>query len=354
MLDFYDSLFRYSAVAIFSLIGILSLREYGWRLAAVLGALSSFAAAAYLLETQPQEYAAFNSVIILLRPLNSLGVIFIWLFSLSQFNDGFQLKARHYGVAGVYCLATFADDIMCWAGDIYCVQVSSGSIAFIRLGILLHMIYVAWQGRADDLLETRRQFRALYSVMVTVFITAITIVETWFRGLGYYQEVYVFQAFSFVVLGGALILKITKVDHGIILVNEKKRAEHPRRKEPPQDAAERYDLDHIIKTVDGQKLYLEQGLTITLLSQKVGLPEHRVRRLINQHLGYRNFADFLNNYRISQARKFLAAPENRNQQILTIAMDLGYGSLGPFNRAFKERTGSTPSEYRKKALAETE
>ncbi|WP_081786483.1 helix-turn-helix domain-containing protein [Kordiimonas gwangyangensis] len=32
-------------------------------------------------------------------------------------------------------------------------------------------------------------------------------------------------------------------------------------------------------------------------------------------------------------------------------MDLGYGSLGPFNRAFKERTGLTPSEYRRNVLS---
>jgi AraC-like DNA-binding protein len=33
--------------------------------------------------------------------------------------------------------------------------------------------------------------------------------------------------------------------------------------------------------------------------------------------------------------------------ILTLALDLGYASLSPFNRAFKAHTGLTPSEYRR-------
>ena len=32
--------------------------------------------------------------------------------------------------------------------------------------------------------------------------------------------------------------------------------------------------------------------------------------------------------------------------ILTIALEAGYGSIGPFNRAFKQRMGMTPTEYR--------
>jgi AraC-like DNA-binding protein len=33
--------------------------------------------------------------------------------------------------------------------------------------------------------------------------------------------------------------------------------------------------------------------------------------------------------------------------LIHLALDLGYPAPGPFNRAFKEATGRTPSEYRK-------
>jgi AraC-like DNA-binding protein len=35
--------------------------------------------------------------------------------------------------------------------------------------------------------------------------------------------------------------------------------------------------------------------------------------------------------------------------VLTIALDAGFQSIGPFNRAFKTETGLTPTEYRKQA-----
>jgi len=69
--------------------------------------------------------------------------------------------------------------------------------------------------------------------------------------------------------------------------------------------------------------------------------------LINKHFGYQNFSEFLNSYRISAAKTTLKDPEQARLSVLTIALDLGYGSIGPFNRACKQTTGFTPSKYRK-------
>jgi AraC-like DNA-binding protein len=40
--------------------------------------------------------------------------------------------------------------------------------------------------------------------------------------------------------------------------------------------------------------------------------------------------------------------------VLTIAMDAGFQSIGPFNRAFKAETGMTPTEFRREALSRLE
>jgi AraC-like DNA-binding protein len=95
----------------------------------------------------------------------------------------------------------------------------------------------------------------------------------------------------------------------------------------------------------------EPDLSLGTLAERLKLPEHRLRRLINKGLGYRNFATFLNDHRVSQAKRMLADPENSRQQIVTLAFELGYASLAPFNRAFRELTGMTPTEYRAQALA---
>jgi AraC-like DNA-binding protein len=96
-----------------------------------------------------------------------------------------------------------------------------------------------------------------------------------------------------------------------------------------------------------ERIYRHEGLTIGSLATKLSVPEYKLRRLINQELGYRNFNVFLNNHRIEEAKAALADPSQAEVPVITIAMDAGFQSLGPFNRAFKATTGVTPTEYRK-------
>ena len=72
--------------------------------------------------------------------------------------------------------------------------------------------------------------------------------------------------------------------------------------------------------------------------------EYRVRKVINGRMGYRNFSQFLNHYRVAEAARRLVEPETRR---LPIAIDVGYASLAPFNKAFKATYGVTPTEYRR-------
>ena len=91
---------------------------------------------------------------------------------------------------------------------------------------------------------------------------------------------------------------------------------------------------------------VEGDLEVTL---EQDLPEYRLRRAINRGLGYRNFNEYLNRHRLADAKQALADPGQATVPILTIALDSGFQSLGPFNRAFKADTGGTPTEYRKAA-----
>jgi len=60
---------------------------------------------------------------------------------------------------------------------------------------------------------------------------------------------------------------------------------------------------------------------------------------------------FLNRYRIDEAKTALADSSQKDVPVLTIGMDAGFRSLGPFNRAFKADTGLTPTGFRGLALA---
>ncbi|OUR88943.1 hypothetical protein A9Q81_22685 [Gammaproteobacteria bacterium 42_54_T18] len=97
----------------------------------------------------------------------------------------------------------------------------------------------------------------------------------------------------------------------------------------------------------GQSRFKEMGMTLATLAQYVQVPEYRLRAVINGDLGYRNFNAYLNHYRVRCACELLAEPGNRDS-ILDISMECGYKSLSTFNKAFKDITSLTPSEYRKK------
>ena len=90
------------------------------------------------------------------------------------------------------------------------------------------------------------------------------------------------------------------------------------------------------------------ALTIGSFAQQVGIPEHRLRKLINQQLNYRNFNDFLNHYRLEEVTRRLTDPAEADLPVLTIAMDAGYRSMTTFNRAFRANIGETPTSYRQK------
>lgn len=109
-------------------------------------------------------------------------------------------------------------------------------------------------------------------------------------------------------------------------------------------------IDKIQRIMIEQELYRKEKLTIGQLAEALEEQEYKTRRVINQEMGYRNFIDFINSYRIREATDFLKDRTKSNLTILEIAYKTGFNSIGPFNRAFKQATGFTPTDYRKKFI----
>src|SRR5262249_41862311 len=100
-----------------------------------------------------------------------------------------------------------------------------------------------------------------------------------------------------------------------------------------------------------ERLYARTALSLGALARLLDTQEHVLRRVINRGLGFRNFNDFLHAYRLPEAAQSLRDPAAARVPVLTIALESGYGSIGPFNRAFRSRFGMTPTQYRRGALA---
>ena len=106
-------------------------------------------------------------------------------------------------------------------------------------------------------------------------------------------------------------------------------------------------FNEILKLIVDEKRYLESDLSLAGVSKLVGKSAQKTSAVINQY-AKRNFNDFINYYRIQDAKKMLSNIENEKFKISSIAYDTGFSSISSFNSAFKKFEGITPSSIRKK------
>lgn len=100
------------------------------------------------------------------------------------------------------------------------------------------------------------------------------------------------------------------------------------------------------------KLYLKQDLSLIDLSKLIEISPNLISQIINEELGH-NFFEFVNQYRVDEAKRLLANGESKRYTIASIAYDSGFNNKTSFNNYFKKITGSTPSEYRNTTLKST-
>lgn len=95
-----------------------------------------------------------------------------------------------------------------------------------------------------------------------------------------------------------------------------------------------------VMTEDG--LYRRSDLTLTILAQEVGVNRTYLSQYINQNGG--TFYDYVNTYRIEEAKSLLATTDKSMQEIADLC---GFASRSSFTRTFRDHTTLTPTDYRK-------
>lgn len=107
-------------------------------------------------------------------------------------------------------------------------------------------------------------------------------------------------------------------------------------------------LERLKELMKTEKPYVDSELNLRHLAQAIGTTSHKLSQVINEQLNC-NFFEFVNKYRIEEAKTALLAPENKDLKIIAIAYDCGFNSKSTFYTAFKKITSQTPSEYRQQA-----
>ena len=226
---------------------------------------------------------------------------------------------------------------------------------------LLFILLAAWRivaGLRGDLVERRRRLRPLLAVLAVLYAGGIALMN---MVVGWQLAGATGQIVEAAVLAGlaaAFALLTLRADQSLAgpLVVEARRPDPDEAREPSAAVDDQEDalLARLRRLMEEEKVYRQEGFGVAALVAALNVPEYRLRRLINQRLGHRNFSSFVNGYRLAEATAALADPNQADVPILTIALDAGFQSIGPFNRAFKAHTGMTPTAYRKQVDSRTQ
>jgi AraC-like DNA-binding protein len=110
------------------------------------------------------------------------------------------------------------------------------------------------------------------------------------------------------------------------------------------ERAERY-LKRLVELMESERPYTDGDLTLQKLAERLSIPAQHLSQTLNGRLN-RSFTDFVNAYRVEDAKRRLTDPKLSHYSVLAIAEDVGFNSKSSFNAVFKKHTGMTPSEFR--------
>ena len=291
------------------------------------------------------ESQAIQSVPVL-KYIAMIGAICIpvqfWFLARAIFDDHFKFAPRLIGwflVQLVPHVNFFICDVVSRSWFARMSNILAGGVS---LGFVLAGLYTVLKTKQSDLIDSRLKFRNVFIIVTAITIGMTLIVEAISINPQTITTLQVIQRTS--IFGITLYFLISNfgIRSGFFFREISK---------PKTQSVDDPLLNAKLKTLmEEQKIYKKEGLTIRELAELMNEQEYRLRRLINGQLGVRNFNDFLNQYRINNACEILSDPAQTRKTILEIAYDLGYQSIGPFNKAFKDLKGATPTAYRKSQI----
>lgn len=304
-----------------------------------------------------------------LRWAATLGVVALWQLVRALFDD-----RRGWGPGAV---VTAVASVAVLANPLWLQRPGGTSIAITLVAgtLVLHILWMLLRGRGGDLDEGRRQLRLWWVAAAALYVIVVLVVHHVF-GDGAGSAVH-----GTALVSGQITIKLCWLmmvsGHPSSLATLSSPAEAPAAGPapvtrgadrparpmahespveapvssapavPPAQALRRRQAESIDEAMRGQHLYRRAGLTLSDLADHLRLPEARLRLVIHEQLGFRHFNAFVNRYRLADVAARLRDPADAHLPILTLALDAGFGSIGPFNRAFRDAYGVTPTAFRR-------
>jgi AraC-like DNA-binding protein len=278
--------------------------------------------------------------------LSTGNVVVFWLFTRALFDDAFRLRWWHGLIWAAITAFSFVNCL--FVAPVATTRISIIAINLVALGFIALAVIQTVRAWTADLVEQRRRLRVFIVSAAALYGGVNAVMQIALSG-GEAEIANVANSAALAGIVAAISVAMIHVQAADLfpapVTAQQISVAGP--SAASDFAADQKLVDALLRLMADERIYRREDLTIGALAIKLGVPEYRLRRLINQKLGYRNFNVFLNNHRIEEAKVALADPAQAEVPVITIAMDAGFQSLGPFNRAFKATTGVTPTEYRR-------
>lgn len=235
--------------------------------------------------------------------------------------------------------------------------VFGGMSKLMAIGFLGSAGVRAWRSREGDLIDARRRLRWVVVGALGFYSLAVIMVE-----------IYLQRAAPppWLDLLNISLIDLSLLANAVLLLDMRPQAQEalfkpamvsggaPEAGSLPVAIADAHAdavlIDRLTILMRDQHLYRDAELSVKGLASAMDVPEYVLRRLILARLGHRHFANFVNDYRLQEVTARMADPALNRRPILTLALEAGFGSIGPFNRFFRERHGMTPSEFRQRCV----
>lgn len=266
-----------------------------------------------LLRAAPPAGRACPSIV---QFLSLGGVGAFWLFARALFEDRPLTPLAVAPLAALSALGLLAmamprsDQLGLWIAH-----------NLVEVALAVHVLRVIQRSWRGDLVEARRRARGPFIAIVALYVMTLSVFEV-AEDLGLRADWHALAgaaSLALLCLGGAVATLQTRA--ALFGVAAGKSA--PTGPDPVARAADRAEIARLSELMATARLWSREGLTIGALAGELGVPEHRLRRLINDELGHRNFAAFVNAHRIDEARSVLADPDQARKTVCSIAYDLG-------------------------------
>jgi AraC-like DNA-binding protein len=115
---------------------------------------------------------------------------------------------------------------------------------------------------------------------------------------------------------------------------------------PPENKENAALAQRLRQYMQHEKPWLDPDLSLEQLAGGIGQKPRLLSVVINETLG-QNFFDFINHYRIDEAKRLLTDPVDRKITVSEVLYQVGFNSKSSFNTLFKKYTGLTPTEFRR-------